>query len=145
MRNGCFLGKKRCWTDLVLKDSQVFSIRRLKASFQYALEGLRYAVKHEKNIRIHLLAAFTTIILSILFQLTAFEWLFIVLAIFTVLVLELVNSAIERTVDLATTEIKPLAKQAKDIAAAAVLLAATMAVIVGVIIFGPKFIDLFLK
>ncbi|WP_249316863.1 diacylglycerol kinase family protein [Bacillus sp. FJAT-50079] len=128
-----------------MKDSQVFSIRRLKASFQYALEGLRYAVKHEKNIRIHLLAAFTTIILSILFQLTAFEWLFIVLAIFTVLVLELVNSAIERTVDLATTEIKPLAKQAKDIAAAAVLLAATMAVIVGVIIFGPKFIDLFLK
>ncbi|MFK4997647.1 diacylglycerol kinase [Bacillus sp. N9] len=128
-----------------MKDKRVFSIRRLKASFRYALDGLAYAVKHEKNIRIHLLAALMITILSILFQLNPFEWLFIVLAIFSVLILELVNSAIERTVDLSTTEIKPLAKQAKDISAAAVLLAAIMAVINGAIIFIPKFIDLFIR
>ena len=84
------------------------------------------------------MVAVLVILSGLVFKLNQLEWLFIVIAIFGVLALELVNSAIERVVDLTTSEIKPLAKQAKDIAAAAVLVYAIMSVIIGIFIFGPK-------
>lgn len=129
---------------MVLKDKRFYSGKRLVASFKYAFQGLIHVIKHEKNFQIHLIVAGVIIILSIFLELKKMEWLFIVLSIFGVFVLELVNSAIERAVDLVTNEIKPLAKQAKDIAAAAVLLYAMMSVIIGIVILGPKLLILFL-
>lgn len=101
-----------------------------------------HVVKYEKNFQIHLVVAVLVILSGLIFKLNQLEWLFIVIAIFGVLALELVNSAIERVVDLTTSEIKPLAKQAKDIAAAAVLVYAIMSVIIGIFIFGPKLLTL---
>lgn len=129
---------------MALKDKRLYSGRRLVASFRYAFQGLIHVIKHEKNFQIHLIVAVAISVLSIFLELTKLEWLFIVLSIFGVFVLELVNSSIERVVDLVTNEIKPLAKQAKDIAAAAVLLYAIMAVIIGMVILGPKLLILIL-
>lgn len=124
------------------KDSKVHRWNRPLSAFKYAFQGMGHVVKYEKNFQIHLVVAALVILSGLIFKLNQLEWLFIVIAIFGVLALELVNSAIERVVDLTTSEIKPLAKQAKDIAAAAVLVYAIMSVIIGIFIFGPKLLTL---
>ncbi|MBB6445988.1 undecaprenol kinase [Bacillus benzoevorans] len=91
-------------------------------------------------MRIHCTAAGLVILFGLYFQLSASEWIFILLAIGGMFSLELVNTAIERTVDLVTEEFHPLAKQAKDIAAGAVLVYAILSVIIGCIIFLPKIV-----
>lgn len=123
---------------MALKDKQVILGQRLVASFNYAFQGLKHVIINERNFRIHLIIATLIIILASYLGINRLEWLFIIVSIFGVLVLELVNSAIERVVDLITLEINPLAKQAKDIAATAVLLYAIMSAIIGMIILGPK-------
>jgi len=89
-------------------------------------------------MKIHCVAAVLVITFSIYFQLSAVEWLFILFAVGGVFALELINTAIERTVDLCTKDFHLLAKQAKDIAAGAVLVYAILSVIIGCIIFLPK-------
>ncbi|MBO0993977.1 diacylglycerol kinase family protein [Bacillus sp. SD088] len=131
------------WQVLVLKDRSSFSLKRLVSAFKYAIEGIQYAAKVEKNFQIHLVAAVIVIILSFLLRLDKIEWIFMMISIFGVMALELVNSAMERAVDLATEKIQPLAKQAKDLAAAAVLIYTLMAVLIGILILGPKIIQLF--
>lgn len=120
------------------KDRDVFSWRRLARSFKFAFQGIAHAFIHEKNFRFHIAAAILVAACSLLFQIDKVEWMFIVLCIFGMFVLELINSALERTVDLITDEYRQLAKQAKDLAAGAVLIYAIMAVIIGLIIFLPK-------
>nr|WP_144920431.1 diacylglycerol kinase family protein [Paenibacillus bovis] len=127
---------------MALEGKKTFSIIRLKSAFKYAFQGIKYASTVEKNFKIHLLCAVLVLFVSAFLGLQAVEWLFIIISIFGVMALELINSAIERVVDLSTTEIHPLAKQAKDLAAAAVLVYAIMAVIIGIIILGPKLIQL---
>jgi len=127
---------------MALKDSRIFSWKRLAPSFKYAFQGMIYAAKNEKNFLIHITAAVLVIGLSVCLKINHIEWLFIVVSIFGVLALELFNSALERAVDLSTDEIKPLAKHAKDLAAAAVLVYVMMTVIIGIIIFGPKLLRL---
>jgi undecaprenol kinase len=109
-------------------------------SFGYAIQGIIAAVKAERNVKIHVTIAFLVILFGFYFSLSAIEWLFILAAIFGTISLELVNSAIERAVDLATIEIHPLAKEAKDFAAGAVLLYALFSAIIGLVIFLPKLI-----
>lgn len=92
----------------------------------------------ENNARIHLLASIVVILTGIYVELSAQEWLWIALAIALVWILEAINTAIEALVDLASPDFHPLAGKAKDIAAAAVLIASIFAVIVGIIIFFPK-------
>lgn len=92
----------------------------------------------ENNARIHLLASIVVISTGIYVELSAQEWLWIALAIALVWILEAINTAIEALVDLASPDFHPLAGKAKDIAAAAVLIASIFAVIVGIIIFFPK-------
>lgn len=92
----------------------------------------------ENNARIHLLASIVVISAGIYVELSAYEWLWIALAIALVWILEAINTAIEALVDLASPDFHPLAGKAKDIAAAAVLIASIFAVIVGIIIFFPK-------
>ena len=131
------------WQVLVLKDRGPFSVIRLFSAFKYAAQGIQYAAKSEKNFQIHLFAASIVIILSFFLKLDKVEWIFIIISIFGVMALELVNSAMERAVDLATDKIHPLAKQAKDLAAAGVLVYTLMAVLIGILILGPKIIQLF--
>lgn len=115
----------------------------LSKTFSYAFSGIIHGLQEEKNFRIHTGAAILAMCFSFILQISWMEWLFVILSIFGVFTLELVNSAIERVVDLTTSEYHPLAKQAKDLAAGAVLVYSIMSVIIACIIFIPKFAHLF--
>jgi undecaprenol kinase len=115
----------------------------LVRSFYFASRGIIEALKTERNIKIHSTVAIIVVLVGLFFSLNWLEWLFILVAIVGTITLELVNSAIERVVDLVTTEYHPLAQQAKDIAAGAVFLYAIFSIIVGIIIFLPKVMNVF--
>lgn len=108
--------------------------------FLYAWAGIVAAVKEEAHLKVHLLAAFIVVLLAFVFRLSMQEWLVLLVVIALVISLELINTAIERTVDLVTEEFHPLAKAAKDIAAGAVLVAAIIAGIIGALIFLPRIV-----
>lgn len=110
---------------------------KLWDSFACALSGLFYTVGRERNMKIHCLAAFSVVGGGYILRLQRMEWGLLILTIFLVLVTETVNTAVEKTVDLVTSEYHPLARLAKNVAAGAVLLSAINAVIMAVIIFGP--------
>lgn len=118
------------------------SLNRLVKSFTYAFDGLKYAFKYEQNILVHTLATISVIIAGIFFKISPIEWLVLVLIIGLVIATELINTSIEATIDLVTKEIHPLAKIAKDTAAAAVLVFGLTAIIIGCIIFLPKILIL---
>lgn len=107
-------------------------------SFSFACSGIKSAVKRERNLQIHLSVSIFIILMGMLFALSLLEWVLILFAIGGMLSLELMNTAVERVVDLATEEYHPLAKQAKDIAAGAVFVYGILSVIIGAIIFLPK-------
>ena len=100
-------------------------------SFGYAFSGIWTGIRKERNMKVLVLIA------GIVAKLTVVEWCICMIMCALVLSLELVNTAVEAVVDLATEEKKPLAKIAKDTAAGAVLIAAIASVIVGVLIFVP--------
>lgn len=110
-------------------------MQRLLKSFSDAIRGLIYCFKTQKNIYIHLAAAVLVMAAAFWLPVPRMELLFLVVVIFVVLICEVINTSIEKAVDLATTEVTPLAQLAKDIAAGAVLLSAILAVIVGAVIF----------
>ncbi|MFD1435871.1 diacylglycerol kinase family protein [Kroppenstedtia eburnea] len=109
----------------------------LLASFRYALEGLKYTLVTQQNMRIHFLAALGVLLFSLWLPLTKVEVLILFVCILLVIVAELINTAVEAVIDLVTRDFHPLAKVAKDVAAGAVLLSAGMAVVVGLSIFYP--------
>jgi diacylglycerol kinase len=109
-------------------------------SFGYAFKGLVYAFKTQLNFRIHCISALFVIILGLYVRLLITEWLWLFFAIGLVMILELVNSALEVLVDLISPQQQPKAGAIKDIAAAAVLISALVALIIGLFIFVPKFI-----
>ncbi|MGE5633215.1 MAG: diacylglycerol kinase family protein [Caulobacteraceae bacterium] len=109
--------------------------RNLMDSFRYALEGIAYAVKTQRNIRIHLVAATIVLICSMALRVTRIELILLLISISMVIICELLNTAIERAVDTATLEYHPIAKVAKDVAAGAVLVSAINSVLIGVLIF----------
>lgn len=112
-------------------------LKKLIQSFGYAFEGILAAFK-QQNMRIHLISTLIVIVAGFLTGLSTMEWLMIILIIALVIGAEMINSAIESVVDIASPEIHPLAKQAKDIAAGAVLIFAITSVVIGLIIFVPK-------
>lgn len=112
-------------------------MRRLRRSFSYAIAGLIYCVKSEKNMKIHILATILVVIAALVVGLNPGEWGLLILTVIMVLVAETVNTAVEKTVDLVTTEYHPMAKLAKNVAAGAVLLAAIGSLLMAVVIFGP--------
>lgn len=112
--------------------------RRFFRSFQFAAQGIGTALQREQNIRFHLLAAAVVVVAGFWTGLPVVEWLLVILLIGGMIALEMINSAIERVVDLATAELHPLAKQAKDLAAGAVLVFAAASAIIGLLIFLPK-------
>lgn len=115
---------------------------RLK-SFKYAFQGLWYALETQHNLWIHLVSALLVVLLVAITNVSPVEWCLLVFAIGFVFVAELLNTSIEALTDLASPNIHPLAKIAKDVGAAAVLVAATTSFIVGIIIFLPKILALF--
>lgn len=110
----------------------------LYKSFGYAFDGIFTCIRNERNMKIHCTAAVLVVIAGLILGLSVTEWC-ICLGLFgLVMALELVNTAVESVVDLVTEERKPLAKVAKDTAAGAVLIAAIMAAVIGLIIFVPR-------
>lgn len=109
----------------------------LRASFRCAFRGLAQAWKTERNLRIHGVAIVCVLALAAVLRVGAPEWLTLLLATLFVVVAELLNTAIETIIDLIRPEEHPLAARAKNIAAAAVLVAACGAAVVGVVVFGP--------
>ena len=112
--------------------------KKLRNSFKYAFEGIIEAWKTEQNLKIHFVIMALVIIAGFIFKISAMEWIVCLLLFAIVISLELINTAIETTVDIAMPEINEKAKYAKDIAAGAVLFSAMISVIVGLIIFLPK-------
>ena len=110
----------------------------LDKSFGYAFEGVWNTVKSERNMQIHLGFTVCVIIAGFIFSITKTEWLICLVLFGQVMSLELVNTALEACVDVATDEWKPLAKKAKDAAAGAVLVSAIIAAFIGLWIFIPR-------
>lgn len=108
-------------------------------SFRYALEGFRTAVTTERNINVQICVGVVALIAGFVLKLDALSWILIILCIGLVLFAELVNTSIEAIVDLATQELHPLAKRAKDIAAASVFTLSVTSAIVGIIVFVRAF------
>lgn len=109
-------------------------------SFIYAFNGLVYAFQTQLNFKVHCLAAVFTIVLGAYLGLSHIEWALITIAIGLVIVVELINTAIEVLVDLVSPEKHPKAGTIKDVAAAAVLISAVTALAIGFFVFIPKFI-----
>ncbi|MBR0423866.1 MAG: diacylglycerol kinase family protein [Clostridia bacterium] len=104
-------------------------------SFKYAIKGIIYAIKNERNMRIHTVASVCVFLFSLFFDLNSEKYILLLLTCSFVMVCELVNSAIENLIDICATDYNSKAKAAKDIAAGFVLLSACSAVVVGILIF----------
>lgn len=115
--------------------------KKLINSFKCAIQGIIQAMKTERNVKIHITIMILVIISGIVFKIAKQEWITCIILFGLVISLELVNSAIETTVDIAMPEISEKAKNAKDIAAGAVLVSAISSAIIGLTIFIPKIIE----
>ncbi len=113
-------------------------LKKFFNSFTYPIKGLRYAYRNEQNLAVDVGIALIVVIAGFIFKVSVTEWALLALTIGLVISCELINTAIEAVVDLVTEEYHPLAKVAKDTSAAAVFIFAIVAVVVGIIIFGPK-------
>lgn len=112
-------------------------LRTRRKSFAWAINGLIYAFKTQPNIWGHAIATILVVVVSIWLQISRFEWIAIIMAIGLVWVAELMNTVAETIVNISSPDKHPLARIAKDLAAAAVLITAIIAVAVGLIILGP--------
>lgn len=110
-------------------------------AFVYAGNGIIHGIIAERNVKFHMLATILVIVVGKLTGLSQMEWFVVAILIGGMLALELMNSAVERVVDLVTQEHHPLAKQAKDLASGAVLIFAIASAIIGLMIFFPKWFE----
>ena len=113
-------------------------MKKFLQSFIYAFNGLAYALKTQLSFQIEVFATAVVVVLGCLLGLDPNEWLWISIAITLVLVLELLNTAIEVLVDLVSPQQHPKAGAIKDVASAAVLVGSIFALIVALFIFVPK-------
>ncbi len=110
-------------------------LRRMISSFNFAISGIIQALKTEPNMKIHFLIAFLVLFLSLFFNFSRVEMIILILTVGMVITAEMINTAIEKTIDLITGDYHPLAKLVKDVAAGAVLVTAIMAVLVAYLLF----------
>lgn len=115
-------------------------IKRLFKSFIYAFRGLAKVFKEEQNLRLQAIAAFFIVFFAWYFSIKPLEWALLIISISLVILMEIVNSAIERATDVLKPRINSYVKEIKDIMAAAVMFASFAAIIVGLIIFWPYII-----
>ncbi len=113
---------------------------RLIRSFGFALNGIKHCFISELHFRIHLGLAFVAIVFSAFFRVSIAEWIAVCFCITFVIVMEMLNTAIEKLCDVVQPGIHPSIKKVKDIAAGAVLIAAVFSAVTGLIIFVPKII-----
>ncbi len=111
-------------------------------SFAYAWHGLVYAVRTQRNARVHMVLGSAAIILGLLLRISPVEFAMIFVAITLVFIAEMFNTVAEACIDLVTKEYHPLARIAKDVAAGAVLLNAMLSVIIALLVFVPHLIPL---
>lgn len=118
-------------------------IKRFINSFKYSIEGLIYAYRNEQSLFIHVCMTILVVTLGLLLGLERYEWLFLFIIIGIILAAELMNTAIEATIDLVCKTFNINAKIAKDTAAASVFILSIIAIVGGLYIFLPKIIALF--
>lgn len=116
--------------------------RTFKGSVKNCLDGISYVTKSEKNFKREIALGIIALILSYILKIDKIEFIIVLTMICLVLTAEIINTAIERTVDLVTKEYHELARIAKDVSAGSVLVTSTFALIIGIIIFMPKIITL---
>jgi len=113
-------------------------MKKFIRGFGYAFKGLKYAAATQLNFRVHLVAALIAVYLGYGLHISTHEWLWVILCIAIVLVMELLNTAIEFLTDLVSPDHNELAGHVKDVSAGAVLITAIAALLIGAIIFLPK-------
>lgn len=111
-------------------------------SFYCALRGLKYVVKNERNFRVELIVAIFITFLAIVFNIKIWEFIVIIFLVTWVLVTELINTVVERVVDILEPRVHPYARLIKDIMAGVVLISSMMSILVGGLIFLPYFFKL---
>ena len=119
------------------------SFKRFLNSIKYSVQGLAHGYRNEQSLWLHGAGTILAIILGFALKISFNQWAIIIIALVVVLAVELLNTAIEATVDLVTKEIHPLAKVAKDCASAAAFVSALMATVIWLFTFIPSIIDLF--
>lgn len=115
--------------------------RSLGESFRCAIQGVIFVLKTERNMTLHFLAALLTFLTAVLLRVTPLELVCLTLTIAFVLVCELVNTALEILCDIVCQDVEPRIRRVKDIAAGAVLVSAVSAVIVGLLVLGPRVVS----
>ncbi len=118
------------------------NISKLLSSFNYAIDGIVYVLKTQRNMKIHVLVAIIVILLGLFLNVSKLELLVLIATIALVIITEMINTSIESTINLITSEYHELAKIAKNVAAGAVLIAAINAAVVGYIIFFHRIITI---
>lgn len=124
------------------KDSRLYNKSFIEA-WKNAFCGIAHGFKTQRNLRIQLVIGIIVVVLGIILKINAIEWAILMLSVFLLLGTEMMNTAVEATVDLCTEEYHPKAKIAKDVAAGAVVLTALNAVLVFCFLFTDKIIQLF--
>lgn len=117
-----------------------FSLMKRLNSFSYAFNGLKILFKEEHNFRIYFVAILGVIIASLLFKINRYEWIAITFSVGLVISFEIINSAIENIADFISPAKNEKIKRIKDLSAAAVLISAITALIIGLIVFLPKIV-----
>lgn len=112
-----------------------------KQSVRFALQGLRYVYRHERNFRVHVAFSVVAVVLSLLLDISVTQWIFVITAIASVFVLEIVNTVFETVLDILHPRVHHYAGAIKDLMAAAVLVASVSALMVGCFIFIPIIIS----
>lgn len=118
-----------------------FKAESLLASFRFAFAGVYFCLRTERNMRIHVVAGVLAMALGAWLHIPLFHLALIAVVSSLVVTMEMLNTALENTVDLFTHRKHPLAKIAKDVAAAAVLVSAANALLVGLLLLGPPLFD----
>lgn len=122
-----------------MSEKKRFSIIARAVSFKHALRGIGIIFKTQHNAWVHVVATIVVVVFGLHFKINEAEWSAIIIAIFAVLAAEGFNTALEIDIDLTSPDYHPYARDTKDVAAGAVLLTVIGAVLVGAIIFVPKF------
>jgi diacylglycerol kinase len=120
--------------------SMITSPNRIK-SLGYALAGWLYMLRHQKNTRLQSIASVVVVLVALWLGISALEWAVLILTITVVWMAEFVNAAVEAAVNLSTMTYHPMAKVAKDVASAAVLLGVIASVVIGGLILGPPLLE----
>lgn len=115
---------------------------KFKSSLKCAIRGLKYVIRNERNFRIELIIAIFVIFFSVIFNIKIWEFVVVIFLITWVLITELMNTVVERVVDILEPRVHPFARLIKDIMAGVVLTSSIMSILVGLLIFLPYIYNL---